>query len=76
MQIQKYHQEHRLIPEQKPHEHNPLFQLCTTLKHNLATQKTSPYLTTTWPNTHSVHTSQPCSSYPDRGQYKTPLDGG
>jgi hypothetical protein len=27
MQIQKYHQEHRLIPEQKPHEHNPLFQL-------------------------------------------------
>jgi hypothetical protein len=27
LQIQKYHQEHRLIPEQKPHEHNPLFQL-------------------------------------------------
>jgi hypothetical protein len=27
LQIQKYHQEHRFIPEQKPHEHNPLFQL-------------------------------------------------
>jgi hypothetical protein len=26
-QIQKYHQEHRLIPEQNPHEYNPLFQL-------------------------------------------------
>jgi hypothetical protein len=27
LQIQKHHQEHRLIPEQKPHEYNPLFQL-------------------------------------------------
>jgi hypothetical protein len=27
LQIQKYHQEHRLIPEQKPHKYNPLFQL-------------------------------------------------
>jgi hypothetical protein len=23
--IQKHHQEHRLIPEQKPHEYNPQF---------------------------------------------------
>jgi hypothetical protein len=27
LQIQKYHQEHWLIPEQKPHEYNPPFQL-------------------------------------------------
>jgi hypothetical protein len=27
LQIQKYHHEHRLIPEQTPHEYNPLFQL-------------------------------------------------
>jgi hypothetical protein len=27
LQIQKHHQEQRLIPKQKPHEYNPLFQL-------------------------------------------------
>jgi hypothetical protein len=27
LQIQKHHQKHRLIPEQKLHEYNPLFQL-------------------------------------------------
>jgi hypothetical protein len=27
LQIQKHHQEHRLIPQQQPHEYNLLFQL-------------------------------------------------
>jgi hypothetical protein len=42
LQIQKHHQEHRLIPEQKPHEYNPLFQLLYDTRAQIGTQEDPP----------------------------------
>jgi hypothetical protein len=42
LQIQKHHQEHQLIPEQKPHEYNPLFQLLYDTRAQLCNTWRSP----------------------------------
>jgi hypothetical protein len=76
LQIQKYHHEGRFIPEQNPHEYNPLSQLL---------YDTQTHLGNTWSwslpknfppaRTQPTHTSQVYSSCPDPGKFTLPLNG-
>jgi hypothetical protein len=75
LQIQTYYYEHRLIPEQKPHEYNPCFNYCTTPMHILATREAGPRLAT-FPDAYTTHAYlTSLQLYRDAGKFVPTLNG-
>jgi hypothetical protein len=75
LQIQKHHQEHRLIPEQKTHEYNPLFQLLYDTRVQLGNTGRSPPPNGSLTNTHSKHTQLMCDTSRDYKRVHASING-